>query len=134
MPLDNPKGGFGYAAEFQSSALPWLTSSQAPNNGSPVEIDFQTVARFITIGCTSAVSTDKISFGVTLNGIKGGNRVVINAGQTLTFEWRVQKIWVQAENGNNPAYTIGAGLTTVLTMPQLSGTLMDGSPGWQGVG
>ena len=134
MPLDNPQGGFAYAAEFQSSALPWLTSSQAPNKGSPVEIDFQTVARFITIGCTSNTASDKISLGVTLNGILGGNKVVINAGQTLNFEWRVKKIWVQAEAGSNPAYTIGAGLTTVRTMPQLSGTLMDGTPGWSGVG
>lgn len=49
MSLNNPQGGLGYAAEFQSSALPFVTSSTAPAAGSPVRFDFPKVSRFITV-------------------------------------------------------------------------------------
>jgi hypothetical protein len=135
MPLDNPQGGFGYAGEFQSAALPWVTSSIAPAAGSPVRYDFPFVTRFISI-TNLASSPNTLSIGFTYNGItKTNNKVIVPPGATLQFEWRVKSIWVQGENGT-PAYNLAAGLTTILAknMPQLSGTLDDGTLGWPGVG
>jgi hypothetical protein len=135
MPLDNPKSGFGYAAEFQSSALPWVTSSVAPAAGSPVRLDFQKVSRFITV-TNRGSTTDTLSFGFTERGVKSSNnKYILSIGQSITLEVRVKSLWLQGESGT-PPYSVFAGLTTVAAkdMPLLSGTLDDGTAGWPGVG
>lgn len=133
--FDNPKGGLGYAAEFQSSALPFVTSAIAPAAGSPVRFDFPKVSRFITL-TNRSTTTDTLSFGFTRAGVVStSNKYILNAGQSLTLELRVRELWLQGESGT-PAYSLCAGLTNIdrSVMPLLSGTLSDGSAGWQGVG
>lgn len=135
MPLDNPQGGFGYAGEFQSAALPWVTSSIAPAAGSPVQFDLPFVTRFVSI-TNLGTGTNTLSIGFTRNGItKTNNKVIVPAGATMQFEWRCKTLFVQGESGT-PAYNLSLGLTTILAknMPQLSGTLDDGTAGWPGVG
>ena len=134
MPLDNPKGGIGYAAEFQSAALPWVTSSVAPAVGSPDRLDFLKVTRFITVS-NLADATDTLSFGFTRNGVIGNNKYTLLPGQAITLELRVKHLWIQGETGT-PDYSVVAGLTTIDSrdMPVLTGTLPDGSAGWPGVG
>lgn len=130
--MDNPKTGFGHAAEFQSSALPWVTSSVAPAAASgPVRHDFPKVARFITVSNRDGAA-NTLSFGFTYNGVKfSNNKFVLGAGQSLTLELRVKSIWVQGETGT-PNYSVLAGLTTVdaRDMPELTGSV----GGWTGVG
>jgi hypothetical protein len=136
MPLDNPRGGIGYAAEFQSSALPWLTSSVAPAAGSPISYAFPKVTRFLTITNRDAAFANSLSFGFTYNGVKfSSNKFVLQGGQSVTIEIRIKELWLQGETGT-PAFSVCAGLTTVdaRDMPLLSGTLQDGTPGWPGVG
>lgn len=133
--LDNPKTGYSYAGEFQSSAIPWLTSSVAPAVGSPVRHDFPKVTRFITVS-NRDTSTNTLSFGFTFNGIKFNNKkFVLNAGQSVTLELRVKSLWLQGETGT-PNYSLMAGLTTVdaRDMQTLTGSLDDGTTGWVGVG
>lgn len=133
--LDNPKGGMGYAAEFQSSALPWVTSSVAPAAGSPVRFDFPKITRFITVA-NLATATNTLSFGFTRAGVVStSNKYTLGPNQSITLELRVKELWLQGENGT-PSYSICAGLTNIdrNAMPLLSGTLADSSPGWQGVG
>lgn len=135
MSLNNPQGGLGYAAEFQSSALPFVTSSTAPAAGSPVRFDFPKVSRFITVVNRSAAA-DTLSFGFTRNGVVlSNNKYVLNAGQSITLELRIKELFLQGETGT-PPYSLCAGLTNIdaRNMPVLSGTLPDGSAGWQGVG
>ena len=134
MPLDNPKGGMGYSAEFQSSALPWVTSSLAPATGSPVEFNFPKISRFISI---NNLSTSSISFGFTRSGVVStNNKYTLTSGQSILMEVRVKTLYLQAETGVNPEYTLFAGLTNIDSsmMPLLSGTLPDSTPGWTGVG
>lgn len=132
MSLDNPKGGLGYAAEFQSSALPWVTSSVAPASGSPYRIDFPKVTRFITV---MNAGDSALSVGFTRNGVLGNNKVILGLSQSICLEVRVKHLFLQGEGGT-PNYSICAGLTTIdaRDMPHLTGTLPDGSAGWQGVG
>lgn len=134
MPLGNSTGGYAYAAEYQSSALPWVTSSTAPSAGSPVRYDFDKISRFITLTNLGS-TTDKVSIGFTRAGIIGSNKVIVTAGQTVSWEWRVKSVFIQSESGT-PQYSLGVGLTSIdaVQMPLLSGTLSDGSPGWNGVG
>lgn len=133
MTLDNQKGGIGYAAEFQSSALPYVTSSTAPASGSPVRFDFPKVTRFVTV---ANLGTTTLSFGFTRNGLTlSSNKYILSGSQTVTLELRVKELWLQGEGGT-PQYSLCAGLTNITrdVMPVLSGTLPDGNPGWQGVG
>jgi hypothetical protein len=135
MALDNPRGGIGYAAEFQSSALPWVTSSVAPAQGSPVRFSFPKVTRFITVS-NLGTGTNTLSFGFTWNGVaQSSNKYVLGAQQAVTLELRVKALWLQGESGT-PNFSVLAGLTTVDSkdMSLLSGTLPDGTAGWPGVG
>ena len=133
MTLNNPKGCLGYAAEFQSSALPWVTSSRAPIAGSPVRFDFPKVSRFITLSNIGAGGT--ISLGFTRNGVISGNKFVLLQSQSVSFEVRVRQVWLQGEVGT-PEFSLFAGLTNIdaNNMPELSGTLANGDPGWTGIG
>lgn len=128
-PLDNPQGGYGYAAEFQSSALPWVTSSVI--SSSPQLYSFNYISRFISL--TNLDSTNNLAFGFTLNGINGSNKGTIKAGQTLQLELRCTKLWVSGTSGQ--AFSLIAGLTTVPAgqMPLLTGSFPDGTA-WAGVG
>lgn len=133
MTFDNPKGGIGYATEFQSSALPFVTSSTAPSIGSPVRFDFPKVSRFIIVSNTGAGT---LSFGFTRAGVvSSNNKYILSASQTITMELRVRELWLQGESGT-PTYSMCVGLTNISrdNMPVLSGTLPDGTPGWNGVG
>lgn len=129
MPLDNPQAGFSFSPEYQSSALPWLTSSQAPTT--PQEIDFNFVSRFITV-----LAVNSVSIAMTYSGSLGGNRVIIPTGVPVTFEWRVGKVFMRSETGSPASYSLAVGLTTVSVrnMPLISGSYADGSAGWAGVG
>jgi hypothetical protein len=133
MSLDNPNGGIGYAAEFQSSALPYITSSTAPAAGTPARFQFPKVTRFITV---SNLGNSTMSFGFTRAGlVSTNNKYVLSGSQTVTLDLRIKDLWVQGEGGT-PAYSLCAGLTNIdrIKMPLLSGTLPDGSSGWDGVG
>lgn len=133
MTLGNPRGGIGYGSEFQSSALPWVTSSIATTT--PAQFTFHKVSRFISLVNLGA-STDFIKLGFTENGVKNNNHILIQGGAPpQPFEFRVKEVWVAAVSGSL-SFSLVAGLTNIdeTMMPQLSGTLYDNSVGWEGVG
>jgi hypothetical protein len=134
MPLGNPTGGGSYAAEFQSSALPWLTSSIAPASPNPMQVKFQMVTRFVTV--YNSDSANNLSFGVTYNGMKSsvGNKITLKPGQQMSLEWRITQLFLQGEGGT-AAFSLAAGLTTVPPQNyfQITGSAPDGT-NWPGVG
>lgn len=140
MSLDNPKSGLGYASEFQSSALPWVTSSIAPATGFPVRFSFPKVTRFFTVSNHDG-ATNTLSFAFTRNGLVTGSagigqqKFTLNAGQTVTCELRIKELWLQGEAGT-PSYSLLVGLTNIdaSQMPVLSGTQPNGSTGWLNIG
>jgi hypothetical protein len=134
--LNNPSSGMGSTAEFQTSALPFVTSSTAPAAGSPVRIDLPKVSKFITLLNRDTTASNSISFGFTRSGVvSSSNKFTVPGGQQVTLELRVKEIWLQAEAGT-PAYSLCVGLTTIdaRMMPVLTGTLSSGAEGWLGVG
>jgi len=135
MPLGNPVAGFGNAAELQSSALPYVTSSQAPISGSFMRIDLPKVSRFVTIS-NRDVAAAALQVAFTQNGLlKSGNYFVVMGGQVVTLELRVTSLFFTGQTTAVP-FSLLAGLTTISpgNMGLLSGTLDDGTPGWNGVG
>lgn len=136
MALDTPKSGMSAAGEFQSSALPYVTSSQVPQYTSGMlRIDFPKVSRFITIH-NHENAGQHLRIGFTRNGVRlSGNYFSLDGDHNVTFELRVKSIYLAGDSGAVDCSVL-AGLTTVdaKDMPLLSGTLADGSPGWEGVG
>ncbi len=141
MSLGNPNSGIGSVAEFQSSALPWVTSSVAPAAGSPVRFDFPKVTKFIMVSNRDATFSNSLSIAFTRNGIISGTggmgqqKYILQGGQFQTFELRVKELFLQGETGT-PPYSVCAGLTNINSsnMPALTGTLSDNSAGWQNIG
>lgn len=134
--LNNPSSGIGSTAEFQSSALPFVTSSTAPAAGSPVRISLPKVSKFITLLNRDTTASNSISIGFTRAGVVStNNKFIVPGNQQVTLELRVKELWIQAEAGS-PQYSLCAGLTTIDSrmMPLLTGTLPDNSEGWAGVG
>jgi hypothetical protein len=130
MPLGNPAGGFNFAPEFQSSALPWVSSSNV--NTVPSQVTFNYVTRFISL--TNLNTTGALKLGFTLNGINGQNYATVAPAQTLTLEWRCSNLWLAGAVGS-VSFSLAVGLTTVPagSMPMLSGSFPDGTA-WSGVG
>jgi hypothetical protein len=131
VPLGNPAGGFAYSPEFQSSGLPWLTSSFA--TAQPQEWDFNYITRFITV--VNLDTSGSLSIACTWSGSVGSNKVVVPPNAIVNFEWRVAKVFIKDEGGL-PRYSLGVGLTTIPVgqMPPLSASFPDGTTNWQGVG
>lgn len=142
MGLNNPVAGFAYAAEFQSSAIPWVTSSVA-TSGSITRYDFAMCSRFFTLSNlgSSGPGGPVIAFGFTANGMSdlNSNKYFLSGSQTVTLEIRVKSLFIMGQNASTP-YSLLAGLTTVLAnnTPLLTGSQTDSSTGnlvfWPGVG
>lgn len=129
---NNPEGGFGSAAEYQSSGLPWVTSSVG--SSTPQRWQFPKVTRCVTIRNTTTSPGAYVQVGFTQNGVQGTNRFSIPAGQQELFEVRCKEIWISAISGS-AEYSIFAALTTIPArgMPLLTGSL-NGIAQWDGVG
>lgn len=126
---NNPEGGFNSAAEFQSSGLPWVTSSVG--GATPQRWSFPKVTRSIIVRNTVTGSGNNLLIGFTQNGVQGSNNFVLPPGTQEVFEVRVKELWVQGSTN----YSIFAALTTIPSrnMPILTGSLAGGG-GWDGVG
>ena len=114
-----PEPGFNYTPAYQTSGLPYLTSSTAAA-GSPVYIQFPYVTRTITVGATGGATT----FAFTANGLAGTNKYTVASGQSVTFEFRAKEMWVTGST-----FSIAAGLTGIPanTMPTLTGSVVTSS-------
>lgn len=142
MGLNNPTAGYSYAAEFQSSALPWVTSSIAAS-GSATRFDFQTSARFITLSnlALAGAGNPVLAFGFTAAGMNdvNSNKFFLSGSQQITLETRVKTLFVMGQNAACN-FSLFAGLTTVLAnnTPVVTGSQTDVSTGttvfWPGVG
>ena len=129
----NPEDGFGSAAEYQSSGLPWVTSSVG--SAQPQRWSFPKVTRCVTVRNVSTSSGGPfIVVGFTQNGVMGSNRFIVPPNQQELFEVRCKELWVMGLSGSAD-YSIFAALTTVpaKSMPLLTGSY-NGVAMWDGVG
>jgi len=139
MPLDNPRGGIGYAVEFQSSALPWCTSSVAPIAG-VVRFDFPRITRFISI-VNFAGAGSALRLGFTANGVTGSvpsqrNFIRVPGSSSLMgIELRVSSIFVCSDTATTVPFDLLAGLTNIdaRQMPEFTGSI-NGTGSWSGIG
>ena len=115
-----PKNGFGYAAEYQVSALPFVTNSIA-GASTTTRIMFPFVTKFVTVKNTGA---NYLRVGFTNNGVlNGGNSFSLSPSGSYTGEWRIKDLFLLSSTGTTTFETI-AGLTSISRddMPFLSGS------------
>lgn len=136
MGLDNPKTGLYFAAEFQSSALPYVTSSIAPAaSAGCLKISFDKITKFFQVTNHSSQG-QYLRMGFTENGVRGKNYFLIDGkDESMTFDLRVKTLFFAGMSGS-VEFSLMAGLTCIdsVEMPILTGTLPNGNSGWTGVG
>jgi len=111
--------GLGYVPSYQTSSVPYLTSSlEVPAVSSePIEISFQTVTRFVVITNTySGAQNRPMRFGFSENGIKGvenNNYAVLNNGESFEGDFKVSKVFLLSDSVFGTSGSIVAGLTDI---------------------
>lgn len=131
MSLNHPIAGYGSVGEFQSSAIPWCSSSNIPS-GQTARHDFHHITRFITVRNQSG-SGSAVRVAFTQNGAEANNSANyfrVEGGQSETFEVRVAQLFLRPHGSFAVSVDVIAGLTTVLSsqMSPLTGSA------WTGVG
>lgn len=135
MTLNNPRSGPGLVAEYQISALPYVTSSVA-QSGSVTQINFPYVTSFLTVKNTSTAG--ELAIGFTYSGTLGTNKVTLGPNSSFGADFRVKQLFLTSTSGSSTSYELVAGLTLVQSrdFPVLTGSLtaMTGAFNYDGVG
>ena len=108
------KPGIGNTASYQSSGIPWVSSSIAPASGSVVEIfSFPQVTKFITVKNVN-VTDEPLRIGFSENGIKtSSNYFVLSSGESFTAELKVTDMYFMGDGTASVAFSVIAGLTNI---------------------
>lgn len=130
MSLKNPKIGPNHTPAYQTSGIPFVTSSATPVSG-VFGVNFPYVTRDIYIKCTDG--SDTLYVGFTERGASTaalGNRFSLGPGESVTLDLRAKSLFL---TGDDPAvdFEIVAGLT-MIQWDQFP--VITGSNGFLGVG
>lgn len=143
MTYGNARSGPNNVGEYQTSGLPWVSSSSVTT--APFKIDFPYVTNGISLHVTGG--TVGLRLGFTLNGVNGSNFITI----TNTDGWshmpiRCKSVFIRSETGTVP-FSLLASLTLIeeKVFPVLTGSAIYlagstgsfygyGKPGDPGVG
>ena len=122
----------GYVPAYQTSAVPYITSSII-SAGEVQEISFNQVTRFFNVQNVGTVPTDEIAVGVTLRGLDPvvGNFFTLGQGVSFRDELRTTRLFISCSSGTSMRYQVIAGLTNI---PSEQFLLLTGSNGHSGVG
>lgn len=112
--------GLGNVPSYQLSSLPFLTSSIVvpATGGTPVEVEFPFVSRFIVVRNTEAVADPSvpIQVGFSVNGTTGSvqnNYFTLDNGESFEAEFRVKSLFAVSSNSSAGTMEVIAGLTDI---------------------
>jgi hypothetical protein len=109
------KAGLWNASSYVASGIPWVTSSiVAPlSSGTPTEISFPSVTKFITIKNISTGS-EKLRVGFSSNGVKTTNNYfLLSASESFSADLKVTDIYLLSDNISYATASVIAGLTGI---------------------
>jgi len=134
MSTNWPNLNHNYVPEYQQSVIPYVTSSFTTINGI-TSVTFPYVTRWVVISNqgTSATraASDNLAFGFSLTGSSGGNKFIVQAGQTTPrIEVKCTTLFFSGSSASVP-FSILAGLTNI---PAGSLPALSASNGVLGVG
>lgn len=133
MPFQYPMGGLAYTPEFIGSSLPYLTSSNV-SLGGLTEISFQNITKFVIVK-NASTGSEVLALGVTRNGVIGSNKILLNAGESFTADWKLTSLWLSGSSGATVSFSVAAGLSGLdaSRVPPITGSAHS-SGSYQGVG
>lgn len=156
MPLKQPQPGASYVPAYQTSAIPYVTSSasvtEVPAPGTsanPVHITFPYVTKHLTIRNTGGNDL-RVAFSYSGSfapgeshdgGVKSSHQhrnyfliptgsAAANAEATQTFDVRCKEVFLLGDGGNT-GFSLVAGLTTINAS---NFPILSASNSWKGVG
>ena len=131
MSINWPQNGEHYVPAYQTSALPYVTSSII-SLGEVHKYEFPYVTRFIDVCNRGAGPGDTLALGFTENGIlNSGNYISLDRNASVNEEIRTTVLYVSCSAGTNVDYQLFCGLTTI---PARNFLLLTASNGHDGVG
>lgn len=107
------KPGIGNVGSFQSSGVPWVSSSVVlpAVSGTPLEVSFPQVTKFVTV---NNVSGNPLRVGFSLNGLTStSNYFVVAANQLVTLDVKVVKLFLISDGASQATASLAAGLTGI---------------------
>jgi hypothetical protein len=134
--LANPAPGASFAAEYQVAGLPHVETLTAPTFPLFTRIDFQKVAKSMTIRNNGG---NDLRIAFTENGLSGTNYYLIPSGsESDKFDIRTKVVYFSGDGGDTDL-SLMAELTTIDArhFPILTGSQVvesDPGSGWNGVG
>ncbi len=112
--------GLGHVPSYQASARPYLTSSLTvpSSSATPLEIEFESVSRFIIITNTlpGSAANVPLRFGFSAHGVKGSvdnNYAILNNSETFEADFRVTKVFLLSDSTSECSASVIAGLTGI---------------------
>lgn len=110
MTLNNPRPGPNHVAEYQISALPYVTASSVIT-ASIARIDFPYVTSFISIKNASAAGI--LGVGFSHSGTMGSNKFTLAASASFGADFRVKTLFLTSVSPGTTEFEVVAGLTLV---------------------
>lgn len=101
--------GVGHVPSFQTSAIPFLTSSVSVTSGSVTEVSFYNITKFVTIKNTGSST---LRFGFSENGVNGSNYASLAANESYVADFRVSSVFLTVTSGSTTVDVL-AGLTSI---------------------
>jgi hypothetical protein len=121
MSYYNYTKGMGNVGSYQISGIPYASGniSAGPNSGTPIEIDFPNVTRFVNI--RNGDPTAALRVGFSAHGVKGQGPAgesnyyhLISPSGSLTLDVRVAELYLISHVGSPCVnVSISAGLTGI---------------------
>jgi len=108
------KPGIGNTASFQSSGIPWVSSSVAPVSGSTPEVfSFPQVTRFIVVKNTNTTDVP-LRVGFSENGVvNSGNYFILTKDESFSAELKVTDIYFMSDTSSTVQFSVVVGLTNI---------------------
>ena len=111
--------GFHNVGSYQVSSEPWLSSSITvpANDGTPLEISFPKITKFVIIRNDSG-STGDLRVGFSSLGVQGDtneNYAILSGSESLSADYRVKSVFLLLHTATEQTASVVAGLTMIPT-------------------
>lgn len=129
MTIGNPPySGPNSVAEYQASAIPYLSSSTVPT-ATIVGFSLPFVTKVVQV--RNLGGSGELRVGVSASGTLGTNYFSVPVSSSQDLQIRTTTLFLYNPGGSTVSYSLLAGLTTI---PSFKFPLLTGSNGFTGVG
>ena len=115
-----PFPGLGDSGAYQASGIPFVTGGLTFTNSAPVQINFPSVSKTITVANNSVTSGYNMRVGFSSAGINGSNYFILGPGESFTQDLRVTSLFLISNDGSAVTASVIAGLTQIPSTELLS--------------